>query len=105
MSIAYAFEENIPEAQKLYEELLERSHKEFIGGMSLFITGFSARNYDQAFEHLEKAIEQRDSVLVISKVWPFFTSFRKDPRFNAAIKKINFPEPSRAEPSGTLAAV
>lgn len=82
---------NVEEAEKLYNELVARSEKEFISGMNLFIAAFSSKKYDKAYEYLEKAYEQRDSVLVVTKVWPFFEEIRKEPRFQEFIKKMNFP--------------
>ncbi|MFN2456956.1 MAG: adenylate/guanylate cyclase domain-containing protein [Chitinophagaceae bacterium] len=91
LSMVYASAGGEEKAQKIFDELIIRSEKEFISGMNLFIAGYFSKNYTRAFEFLEQAFEQRDSVLVISKVWPFFAVLRKDSRFQAFIQKMNFP--------------
>jgi TolB-like protein/DNA-binding winged helix-turn-helix (wHTH) protein/Tfp pilus assembly protein PilF len=47
---------------------------------------------DQAFEWLDKAIQNRDFFLTEMKEHPFMDPLRSDPRFDKLIKKIGFPE-------------
>ncbi len=46
---------------------------------------------DEAFEWLDRAYAQRDSGLIGTKVDPLLKSLRKDPRYAALLKKLNFP--------------
>jgi hypothetical protein len=48
-------------------------------------------NLDQVFEWLEKAYEERDSSLVTLNGNPIFQSIRSDPRFQALLRRMNFP--------------
>jgi serine/threonine-protein kinase len=43
---------------------------------------------DQVFTWLEKAIEQRDKLVLHLKSWPSFDKFRTDPRYKTLLKKI-----------------
>ena len=89
---AYALTGRTEEAQKILDELIARSATEFISGMFIFIPAYALKQYDLAFEYLEKGLEQRDGTLVGCRAWPGFKPMRNEPRFQAIIKKMNFPE-------------
>jgi hypothetical protein len=46
---------------------------------------------DAAFAELEKAYEAHDWFLQRIKVDPFMDPLRDDPRFNALVRRLNFP--------------
>jgi tetratricopeptide (TPR) repeat protein len=88
---AYSLAGEVQEAQLLMDELVERSQKEYISGIYLFIAAYSSKNFDKAFEYMELASEQRASLLVASRVWPTLEPMRTDPRFQAIIQRMHFP--------------
>ena len=50
-------------------------------------------DFNQAFQWLDTAFEERDSVLVILKQYPWPSeSFRQDPRYQELLRRIGFPE-------------
>ena len=50
-------------------------------------------DFNQAFQWLDTAFEERDSVLVILKQYPWPNeSFRQDPRYQELLRRIGFPE-------------
>ena len=51
-----------------------------------------AGQLDQAFEWVEKAIEERDHDLAYFNVFPWTDNFRADPRFSEIVQRMNFPE-------------
>ena len=89
---AYFKTDNIEEAQKIFDELLARSKTEFISGLSLGVTAYASKKYDLAFHYLEKAFEEKASLLITANVYPFFTFSKTDPRFHIFLEKMNFPE-------------
>ena len=89
---AYFKTDNIEEAQKIFDELLARSKTEFISGLSLGVTAYASKKYDLAFHYLEKAFEEKASLLITANVYPFFTFLKTDPRFHIFLEKMNFPE-------------
>ena len=46
---------------------------------------------DTAFEYLEKAYGERDSLLPFMKLWLYFDNLRSDPRYDTLLKKIGLP--------------
>ena len=46
---------------------------------------------DEAFRILEKAVEQRDSLLVYLKEDPSFDDLHSDPRWQTLLRRMNFP--------------
>lgn len=79
-------------ALELLEQLEKLSEERYVSPYynALIYIGFGDK--DQAFAHLEKAIIDRESWLVILKVLQIFDSLRDDPRFHALLKKIGLPE-------------
>ncbi|MCI0423453.1 MAG: hypothetical protein L0312_30255 [Acidobacteria bacterium] len=47
---------------------------------------------DEAFRILEKAIEERNSLLVVLKEDPPFENLHSDPRWKVLLRRMNFPE-------------
>jgi hypothetical protein len=45
---------------------------------------------DKAFEWFNKAIAERDYILVLIRVDPMFDDVRDDPRFQALVKQVGF---------------
>jgi len=83
---------DLDEAQKIYDELLSRSQTEYISGFFLSCAAYSLKLHDKAFEFLEKAHEQRDGLLLVARTWPAAQQMKSDPRFDAFVQKMNFPE-------------
>lgn len=46
---------------------------------------------DEAITWLERGYREHDDFLALLKVWPAFDGLRSDPRFQALIRRINFP--------------
>jgi tetratricopeptide (TPR) repeat protein len=44
---------------------------------------------DQAFGWMERAIEERDAIIVPIKTYPFMDPLRDDPRFAALLRRMN----------------
>jgi TolB-like protein len=87
----YAAIDNIPEVQKILDELISRSKTEYISGVSLGVAAYYSKNYDKAVQYFEQAFEERASLLPSTNVYPFFGFLKTDPRFQTFIKRMNYP--------------
>jgi tetratricopeptide (TPR) repeat protein len=87
----YAVSEKRTDAQKLLDELRERSRSGYVPAYSwgLIYTGLG--NKDQAFAWLKRACDERDDWLVTLKVDPRFDSLRSDPRFQNLLRCVGLP--------------
>jgi len=87
----YAVSGKRTEAQKLLDELRERSRSGYVPAYSwgLIYTGLG--NKDQAFAWLKRACDERDDWLATLKVDPRFDSLRSDPRFADMLRRIGLP--------------
>jgi serine/threonine protein kinase/tetratricopeptide (TPR) repeat protein len=88
IGIAYSRIGNRREAQKLLDDMIERSKGVYISPSLLGRLYFALGKNDQGFKWLEKAYEERDRWLFYLKIDPVFDSVRSDPRFTALLKKI-----------------
>jgi len=87
----YAAIDNIPEVQKILDELISRSEKEYISGVSLGVAAYYSKNFDKAVKYFEQAFEERASLLPSTNVYPFFEFLKTDPRFQTFIDRMNYP--------------
>jgi tetratricopeptide (TPR) repeat protein len=88
----YSMNENITEAEKILDELILRSKTEFISALSIAAAAYYSKDNDKAFKFSEMAFEERASILPTIGVYPFFSFFVTDPRFQPFLKRMNFPE-------------
>jgi len=74
--------------QQQLEELEEISRQRYVSPLDIASIYTRLGEQDQAFEWLEKAFEQRFSLMPWLKLDPSLDSLRPDPRFDALLKKI-----------------
>jgi serine/threonine-protein kinase len=80
------------QAREILNYLFEISDKQFVRPTSYAILYMALGETDKALDWLEKAYEQREGWLVTLKVEPMYDPLRSEPRFQAILEKMNFPE-------------
>jgi TolB-like protein/DNA-binding winged helix-turn-helix (wHTH) protein/Tfp pilus assembly protein PilF len=79
------------EAVKLIDELKEGSRQHHISA-SLFAEAYlGLGKNDEAMAWLERAYEERDQWMVYIKSFPGWDALRPEPRFQALVRRMNFP--------------
>jgi TolB-like protein len=73
------------------EGLKEESKRRYIPPYPIALIYARLGETDQSFEWLERAYEQRASVLPFLRVQPIFDSIRSDPRFDDLVRRLHFP--------------
>jgi adenylate cyclase len=84
----YAAAGRIVEAEKVIEELKERSRQEYIRPYFLAKIYAALGRLDRAFEWLEKAYEEHDTSLVFILNDESLLNLHSDPRFNLLLRKM-----------------
>jgi len=80
------------EAAKLIAELKERSRQHYISN-SLFVEAYIGLGEKvDAMAHLERAYEDHDQWMVYIKSYPGWDDLRSEPRFQALLRRMNFPQ-------------
>jgi tetratricopeptide (TPR) repeat protein len=92
------------EALKILDLLKTRAKQEYVGPDLFAYLYAGLGDNDQALAWLEKAYEERDLPLFELRCGPEFVSLRSDPRFQALLRRMNFPLESRPDGHAFLRA-
>lgn len=88
---ALAISNNKPEARRVLERLLELSKDRFVSSYDIAHIYVALGDHDKAFVSLEKALNERDDLLVYLKADPRMDPLHSDPRFSRLVQKIGLP--------------
>jgi TolB-like protein/Tfp pilus assembly protein PilF len=88
LGIAYAMADRRGEALTILAELMQLPETGYVPAAWIARIYIGLRDYDKAFEWLDKAFEERDALLVGLKVDPFYDDIGSDPRFKVLVEKI-----------------
>ena len=80
------------DAQGLLSKLQELSKTTYIPALSSAMTHIGMNNVDLALECLHQATEERYGALVWLPLEPIYDPLRSDPRFQALLRRMNFPD-------------
>ena len=86
------------EAQKILQELEQRSSAEYVPPFCVALIHTGLGDADQALAWLDRAYEERSHWLVYLKAWPLFDDLRSDARFAALLGKVGLGGP-RSQPT------
>src|SRR5207249_2098187 len=87
---AYAGSGKRAEAQKVLGELKEMSKRGYVSPFFIALIHVGLGEKEQAFECLEKALEDRSEWMTWLKVYPQLDSLRSDPRFTELMRRVGF---------------
>jgi TolB-like protein/DNA-binding winged helix-turn-helix (wHTH) protein/tetratricopeptide (TPR) repeat protein len=80
-----------PEAVKLIDELKERSREQYVSNAVFVEAYLGLGEKDEAMARLERAFEEHDQWMVDIKSYLAWDALRSDPRFQALVRRMNFP--------------
>ena len=79
------------EALLLIAELKRTARHRYVSPL-LFMNAYSGLDKNQTLTWLERGYEEHDEWMVWTKVWPLNDELRSDPRFQALIRRMNYPQ-------------
>jgi serine/threonine-protein kinase len=92
LAYAYAKSGRKQQAMLVVEELKRRSQRHYVPA-SLFAATYAALgDHHEAARWLEKALEDRDGILVFVGVDPIFEDIRSDSRYEKILSRVGLPK-------------
>ena len=89
---AYALSGKPDEARKILKELAARAKQRYVPAYQVALVYAGLGDKDTAFAFLDKAFDERSTLLTYLKMDPRFDSLRGEPRFKAMLRRLNFLE-------------
>ena len=88
LAFAYAVSDRKDDARRMLSELTDRGRNKYVPPALLASIHGALGENDRAFELLEQAFRERDSLIVYLKVEPIFDPLRADSRFHSLLARI-----------------
>jgi serine/threonine protein kinase/Tfp pilus assembly protein PilF len=86
---AYALTGRTGEASKLLAELQERAQKEYMSFWSVAVIYSGLGEMDKAFDWFEKAVDEREPLMLHMHVHPNYDPLHTHPRYHALLRRMN----------------
>ena len=80
------------EAERVLTELLRRRTERYFSALLIALCYEGLGDIDQACEWMARGCDDRDGMCVSLNVWFAVDPLRDDPRFQALLRRMNFPE-------------
>jgi eukaryotic-like serine/threonine-protein kinase len=85
----YAMAGRTSEAQKLLDEMLQLSQKTYMPPLAIAYAYLGLNEMEKAFDWLEKAIDERDAMVMYTPSFHLADPLRSHPRYRALLRKMN----------------
>ena len=96
---AYGTGGEVDKAQEIVARLDATSRDQYVSPAYLAWVHAGLGDTDSALDCLDRAYEERASFLIYLPTFPGFDPLRPDPRFQALLRRMNFPETPASSPS------
>ena len=80
------------EASAILRELLEASRRTYVSPVNMYLICFLLGDWDNGFEWLAKALQERSNGLVYLTAEPSLDVIRHDPRFRQVVAQVGLPD-------------
>ncbi len=92
LGLALAQSGNVTEAHALLQRLDAIASQAYVPATCFAWIHLGLGDIDAAFNWMDRAIEQRDPMMVPIRSYPFFDPIRSDPRFAVLLRKMNLAD-------------
>jgi tetratricopeptide (TPR) repeat protein len=100
----YAALHRFEEAYQVIEKLERVARRQYVSSMAAAYVHRELGNYDEMFEAIEQAFQERSGVLPFLAVEPGWDSVRQDARFQAFIKRLGLESVASAQMTSPIPA-
>jgi TolB-like protein/Flp pilus assembly protein TadD len=80
------------DANKMLEELMARARTEYVSPYDVASLYVGLGDKEKAFVWLDKAVQERASIIISLKAAPHWDSLRSDPRFTDLLRRVGLPQ-------------
>jgi tetratricopeptide (TPR) repeat protein len=91
LAAAHAAAGNRDEAVRILGRLKQQSKREYISPYSIALVYVGLGDNNEALAWLQKALDDHDGLMDVLKVEPGLDPLRSHPRFQALLRRMNFP--------------
>jgi tetratricopeptide (TPR) repeat protein len=88
-SLAYTRADRIDEARKIAEELHQRAQQAYVPAIAFAIICLSLGEMEKSFDWFDKAVDERNEIIIQLIRTPLFDPLRSHPRYRALLRKMN----------------
>jgi len=88
---AFARSGNKQQAIRILSDLLQRSKSQYLSPTTIGYLYAALGDNDKAFEQFDRALAERDYMLVFMKTDPMFDPVKSDPRFASLAQRVGLP--------------
>jgi len=88
----YGIAGEMEKAREVLDHYLERSKTAYVSPTDFTMIYLGLGESDTAMDYLEMAYEQHEGWLVLLRAEPMYDSLRSNPRFQALLDKMNYPD-------------
>jgi tetratricopeptide (TPR) repeat protein len=92
LAYAYAKTGRSKQALETVEELIRRSERSYVSATLIATIYVALGEHQVATKFLQKALEERDGVLVFTKIDPIFEELRSDTRYAQILQRVGLPK-------------
>lgn len=85
---AYADCGDVARAEEIYASLCVMAREEYVVGWNLASVAVALGKHEEALAHLEKALEEREPVLMLLRTFPWFEPISRERRFKALLRAV-----------------
>ncbi len=77
---------------EILAQFLRRREEGYFSAILVAGCYLASENVDETFRWLERACDERDGLCPLLGRWPTFDPLHSDPRFQALLRRMNFPQ-------------
>jgi TolB-like protein/Tfp pilus assembly protein PilF len=92
LGYAYAISGNRPKAEQILGELEAQANRHYVNSSAFAAIYLGLDEKEKALDWLDKAYENQESACWLLKVDPIYDSVRKEPRFQALLKRVGLDQ-------------